>query len=474
MTPQDFLYYYQTILIGIIRLVALIYTHAAVSSSNCPEIATVQSIVPLQQISSKTFLNTGSPISCNGILHRWNYCNYAERTNTYSMTVALWSYKEREGVYVVNSNSIHRITQRNKNPYSTSCFVSPVTNYVLVSEGDIIGVSFPISFPFPVIHTEKCLNSNLSFVNASRPSNISDSELVLVSQVALQIFASFNSTLPTSTASTTLPVQTTTLVVETSSLPVESTSFPVKTTSLPVESTNPPVDSTNTSGTMNTNKPTSPYYLPTSAPHNENKNITFTSGSTTNSQQVHETADDGSTNSTSEENTATFTNLLVILLPTILVAMLVATLTIVAVLLLCIKRKNLHRKSKVTLSATNSHYDSKRYTLSAEYMNGDIQNSQDVEYDYPIITSSSVDPRHSSTNLEKRIVTTPNVAYNSTRMKNKSSQDDLSSSMIDNVLYGGGRNLVSVTDDVLYDNCDLENMADGALYENHHHHHNKH
>ncbi len=372
------------------------------NSNNCQEGAWVKTIESYRHRPRSTYLNKDNPISCNGVLHSWKFCYQTGRHRTNTITVAIWSYQDREPGYIVQVGSVFTFQIESDMPNITICS-NLTTGHVLVSEGDFIGVSFSNHPPLQVISIESNRTSQLLRARkVDAPRDIRESELRVVTNVALQIF----------------PCIYTTSTTDSSSSPV-SPSPTAPLTSLKVNSTSsysvlaPPTNLE----FMSTNPYTSISYF--TAPNN----LTELQELSTNR------------NSSNSKKTTASTTLLVVVVPVVLVAIgLVIFIITIILFLLHFGIRRLCPKPKVTISATNAAFESSYYNLSATRWTGDIQSSQDHEYDLPTFPIAHANPQLSCQNSE--IVTVANIAYTQVSAGAKPDVTNSNSSMVYNELYG--------------------------------------
>ena len=133
---------------------------------------------PLTSTVSGTYLNTMDTAMCSDHITSWHYCYYPSAASvgqTYTMTVAAWRLDA--GIYRLIQGTSRTITLT---PIETKAKIfckeealDPV-NYVLVSEGDVIGVVLPSTNPIPVVSS----NAGSGFSLRRHPQNTGPTDLM--------------------------------------------------------------------------------------------------------------------------------------------------------------------------------------------------------------------------------------------------------------------------------------------------------
>lgn len=110
-----------------------------------------------------------------------------------SMTVAVWTLDSNVGTYVVSPRSIRTITLQTVSTLPKIFCVEEVldvSEYVLVSQGDIIGVVLPSSNPIPLLSSNS--GSGVSLLKHSQDTsamNLTSSQFTTMSGTALHLYA---------------------------------------------------------------------------------------------------------------------------------------------------------------------------------------------------------------------------------------------------------------------------------------------
>ena len=170
---------------------------------------------------SGTYINTQYPVTCGNYITKWHYCYYTQEAtpgSTLSMTVAVWSLNTATNTYTVSPSSIKTITLQ---PVQTLAKVFCIeeslneTEFVQVSQDDVIGVVLPSSNAIPIIsfsleshkhvlkYSENETPVNVLQYNARKEDNVSMhlratlSKLTIISYVILtdqncKFFVSFS------------------------------------------------------------------------------------------------------------------------------------------------------------------------------------------------------------------------------------------------------------------------------------------
>ena len=147
-----------------------------------------------------TYLNVGTPVTCNNHITKWHYCYHTEAAtpgeSTLSMIVAVWSLDTATNTYIVSPTSIRTITLQ---PIQTLAKIFCVeellseNDFVLVSTGDVIGVVLPSNGAIPIVSSNA--NPPLSIMKRSQngnPIDLLQSDLIDLSSSALHLYATIS------------------------------------------------------------------------------------------------------------------------------------------------------------------------------------------------------------------------------------------------------------------------------------------
>ena len=154
--------------------------------------------VPSSIISSEflqgTYLSTGDPIPCAGLVKEWHYCySTASLTarSTYLMAVGVWTFSSYD--YVPLTESIMGITET---PIATVipqtiCKSRSISAGFMVSEGDIIGVvySFSNASSLPVVTRDASGRDSLvvTSLNKNPEARISSHDTIPLPNTSLSL-----------------------------------------------------------------------------------------------------------------------------------------------------------------------------------------------------------------------------------------------------------------------------------------------
>ena len=149
---------------------------------------------PLTSTVSGTYLNTMDTAMCSDHIISWHYCYYPSAApvgQTYTMTVAAWRLDA--GMYRLIQGTSRTITLT---PIETKAKIfckeealDPV-DYVLVSEGDVIGVVLPNTNPIPVVSSNAGSGSSLRrHLQNTSPTDLMGSEFTDMPNLALHVYA---------------------------------------------------------------------------------------------------------------------------------------------------------------------------------------------------------------------------------------------------------------------------------------------
>ncbi len=137
---------------------------------------------------------------CSDHITKWNYCYYtsdATAGQTYTMTVALWRLDSNTNTYNVITDTVRIITLQ---PVTTLAKIFCIeetldpSEYVQVSQGDVIGAVLPSSNPVPVIgsNTGSTFFSLMKHSHNSVAINLLSSELTTLSETALHLYTTLS------------------------------------------------------------------------------------------------------------------------------------------------------------------------------------------------------------------------------------------------------------------------------------------
>ena len=174
------------IMIALIEDVAAMYMCRA--GSNPPATG------PLTSTVSGTYLNTMDTAMCSDHITSWHYCYYPSAApvgQTYTMTVAAWRLDA--GMYQLIQGTSRTITltpiETNAKIFCKEEALDPV-DYVLVCEGDVIGVVLPSTNPIPVVSSNAGSGSSLRrHPQNTSPTDLLGTEFTEMSDTSLHVYA---------------------------------------------------------------------------------------------------------------------------------------------------------------------------------------------------------------------------------------------------------------------------------------------
>jgi hypothetical protein len=141
---------------------------------------------------SGTYLDTANTAACNGNITSWHYCYYPPAARqTLTMTVAAWRLEG--GTYRLIKGTSRNITLSFIATLAIIfCMeetVDPV-DYVLITEGDVIGVVLPNTNPLPVVGSNTSSASSMKkHLHNAATADLLVSEFTEIPDTALHVYA---------------------------------------------------------------------------------------------------------------------------------------------------------------------------------------------------------------------------------------------------------------------------------------------
>ena len=147
-------------------------------------------------VSSGTYLNTASTITCTDTITSWHYCYYPSAASDsqliYTATVGVWRLNTAMNQYELISGSSYTLSlvQPANTPAKIFCKTEVLQpqDYVRVETGDIIGVSLPTVNPLPIVASGATGYSLMTHNAVNAPMVIQASTLSQVSNMALHLY----------------------------------------------------------------------------------------------------------------------------------------------------------------------------------------------------------------------------------------------------------------------------------------------